>query len=266
MLITITGNVKVSIYGTPKDEIRRQLNGTESVESCCLYLPNDFRDLGIVGGIIRLVLDETSQTFSARTEYRVPEHLDDSDLERLKTLTMGQWSDGLGVGCFEEIGRKLGARIELLPFTQRDKVTIEQLDDGVITQRPADSIYRAARDGDLDAVRRLLESDCDIDLCRDGCSPLICAVLGGFRDVAIELIHRGANVTYFDAYLETDALMATALSNRITDADAAEIASELLTRGVDARSSRGRHSPIGMARNRNKVKLELVLLEHGAEK
>ncbi len=265
MLITITGNARVSVYGTPKDEVRRQLNGAESAESCCRYLPNDFRDLGIVGGNIRLVLDETSQTFSAVTEYRVPERLDDSQLERLKKLTTGQWSDGLGAGCFEETGRRLGARIELLPFAQRDKVTVQQLDDGIVTQRPADSVYRAARDGDLEAVRRLLDSNCDIDLCSDGTSPLISAVLGGFRDVAIELIQRGANVTYFDAESETDALMATALSNRITDEDAAEIASVLLSRGVNAKSTRGSHTPIGMARSRNKVKLERVLLEHGAE-
>ncbi|MEZ6138921.1 MAG: hypothetical protein R3C53_28885, partial [Pirellulaceae bacterium] len=87
----------------------------------------------------------------------------------------------------------------------------------------------------------------------------------GFRDVAIELIHRGADLTYFDVELETDALMATALSNRITDADAAEIASELLSRDVDARSTRGSQTPIDMARDRNKVKLVQVLLEHGAE-
>ncbi|MEZ6116801.1 MAG: hypothetical protein R3C28_09535, partial [Pirellulaceae bacterium] len=80
MLITITGSAKVSIYGTPKDEIRLQLSGIESADSCCRYLPNDFRDLGIIGGKILLFLDESSQTFSVRTEYRVPERLDTSQL------------------------------------------------------------------------------------------------------------------------------------------------------------------------------------------
>ena len=77
------------------------------------------------------------------------------------------------------------------------------------------------------------------------------------------LIERGADIHHIGP-LDEDALMATALSNSITDDDAAEIARLLLEKGVDPKGERGDYTPLFMAENREKAKLAAVLREFGA--
>ncbi len=266
MLIRIVGNAKVSVYGGSGDartDICRRLHGIESSESFAEHLPSRLADLGLVGGTIKLSYDIASDRFEVSTEFRCPNALSQDELDRVSRCTVGQWSDGLGAGCFDEIGRDVGARIELLPFLERDNIVVTQIDDGKATSKPKYDLYHAARNGELDKVRRLLDAGDDIEGAYEGSTPLNTAVLAGHRSVALVLIERGANIQAVDKR-GSDILMATALSNRISDEDAAVIARAILERGVLPNGKRGSYTPLFMARNRKKTHLEAVLLEFGA--
>ena len=104
-----------------------------------------------------------------------------------------------------------------------------------------------------------------------GYTPLHFAVLHEFAAVALELVRRGADVRARDPTGE-DPLMLTALSNRISDTDAARVARALLARGADVHGTHGKdaiprvgqYTPLYVAENRNKEMLAVVLREFGA--
>jgi hypothetical protein len=59
--------------------------------------------LGVAGGRLCVVLDETTEKLRVTTTYRVPRRLDADGLARLVEFTKGQWSDGSGSGSFENL-------------------------------------------------------------------------------------------------------------------------------------------------------------------
>jgi hypothetical protein len=276
MLIRITGFAEVTSDdggGLPTGAALRALDGAESDDECSNYLDDDLADLGITGGKVRLAYDAGAKAFRVVTEYASPLKLGPARLKRLVRATEGQWSDGIGEGCFDELADRLGVTIALAPLGERRGPVVEQIDDGKEAKKPGTALHKAARADDPAALRKRLDAGDDVNARHRGSTPLHVAVLAGQAASALELIARGADVHALDAQGE-DALMLAALSNRITDADAATVARALLERGADVHGPRGpdanprfgEYTPLYMARNRKKTKLAAVLKAFGAGK
>ncbi len=276
MLVRITGRAEV----TRGDEgpvtarsIIRQLDGAESDDACANYLDMGLADLGIAGGTVKLTYDSGDGQFRVSSEYTTPAKLKPAQLKRLARDTVGQWSDGIGEGCFDELAERLGVEIYLSPLGQDKDLRVEQLDDGKKPSKPRTGLAKAAREGDMAALRKHLDAGADMEARLQGYTPLHLAVLYGQAEAALDLIGRGADVNARDPQGE-DQLMLAALSNSITDADAARVARALLERGVsvygprgpEANPKHGEYTPLCMARNRKKTRLAAVLKELGASR
>jgi len=250
--------------------ILRKLDGFVSDDECSNYLDADLADLDITEGAVKLSYDETANQLWIVTEYKSPVKLNRSQLRHLVENTLGQWSDGIGEGCFVELEERLGVGIALFPLEPSD-LRIEQIDDGEKPPKSRMALAKAAREGDLATVHRLLSSGVDTEVRQQQFTPLHLAITYGHVDVALELIAHGADIHALDP-LGGDPLMICAMSNGINDEDAVRVARVLLERGVDPRSPRGnpeagpQHTPLYIARIRKKAKLAKVLREFGATK
>jgi hypothetical protein len=276
MLIRITGRAEVTVdNGEPVTarSIIRELDGAESEDACGNYIDCDLADLGITGGTVRLTYDTGEARFRVSTEYISPVKLKPAQLKRLARDTVGQWSDGIGEGCFFGLAESLGVTIDLSPLGQDADLLVEQIDDGRKVRKPNTALAEAAREGDMDSLRKHLDAGADVEARLQGYTPLHLAVVYGRAEAALELIARGAEMNVRDPDGE-DPLMLTALSNSISDADAARIARVLLERGASVYGPRGpeanprygEYTPLYMAKNRKKTKLAAVLKEFGATK
>jgi hypothetical protein len=276
VLIRITGRAEVTLENGEAVTARaliRKLDGLESDDACGNYLDTDLADLGITGGTVKLSYIAGESQFRVTTEYSTAVKLKPRQLQRLARDTVGQWSDGIGEGCFDDVAERLGVTIDLSPFGQEKDLRVEQLDDGKKVGKPQTALCKAAREGDMASLKKHLDAGADLEARLQGYTPLHLAVLYGQAEAALELIARGANINALDPDGE-DSLMLTALSNTISDADAARIARTLLKRGVSvygprgpmAKPSNGEYTPLYMARNRKKAKLIAVLREFGATK
>jgi uncharacterized protein len=273
MLIRISGRAVVTHDNggvVTARSLLRKLDGAESDDVCGNYLDSDFADLGITGGSVKLTYDSGEGEFRVITEYTSPFKLTHTQLKHLVRDTVGQWSDGIGEGCFDQLAEQLGVTIDLSPLGHKD-LRIEQVDDGKKVAKPKTALAKAAREGDMASLRKHLDAGVDINGRLQGYTPLHLAVIFGKREAALELIARGADIRARDPQGE-DSLMQTALSNGITDADAAWIARVLLERGVsvygrrgpDANPEYGEDTPLYIAKTRKKTKLVAVLKEFGA--
>ncbi|MGL4423620.1 MAG: ankyrin repeat domain-containing protein [Gemmataceae bacterium] len=276
MLVRITGRAEVT-----RDDggdvmarlIIRELDGAESDDVCANYLDSDLADLGITGGTVKLTYDSGEGQFRVSSEYTTPAKLKPAQLKRLVGETVGQWSDGIGEGCFDELAERLAVEIDLAPFGQDETLRVEQLDDGTKPSKPKTGLARAAREGDMTALRKHLVAGADLEARLQGYTPLHLAVLYGQVEAALELIDRGADINARDPEGK-DPLMHAAQSNSITDKGAAQVARALLERGVsvygprgpEANPKHGEYTPLYMAKNRKKAKLAAVLKEFGASK
>lgn len=275
MLVRVTGRAEVTREGgeTVTAAIIRELDGAESADACANYLDSDLADLGITRGTIRLAYDSAENQFRVSSEYTTPIKLKPAQLKRLARETVGQWSDGIGEGCFDDLAERLEVEIDLAPAGQDRDLRVEQVDDGTTPRKPKTGLAKAAREGDMAALRKHLDAGADPEGRLQGYTPLHFAVLYGRTEAALELISRGADIAARDPQGD-DPLMLAALSNNITDADAAEVARALLQRGAsvhcpkgpDANPKSGDYTPLYMAKNRKKTKLAGVLKEFGAIK
>jgi hypothetical protein len=274
MLIRISGLAKVGRpNGRPvtAQAIVSQLDGAESDDACGNYLDADLADLGITGGTVKLTYDAGERRFRVTTEYTSPVKLKPDQLQRLADDTKGQWSDGIGEGCFDDLAERLGVEIDLSPLDADDDFRVEQIDDGKKPRKTKTALAKAAREGDMASLRKVLDAGADLEARLQQYTPLHLAVLNGRAEAALELIARGADVNARDPD-DQDPLMLAALSNTITDADAATIARALLERGAGVYGPRGpkanpalgEYTPLYMAKNRKKSKLAAVLKEFGA--
>lgn len=271
MIITITGKTCIDVEhpdSNDLDKIGRSINGAKSANSCVAYLGADFDVYGLSDGHIELTYDQKTQSMGVVTRYVCANSMPQNIIDKLVARTQAQWSDGLGAGCFDELCERFHINIDLCPL-DADGPTVQFIDEektsasGKSTTPNSGELSRAARNGNSDEVRRLLDSGADIEeLYQDG-TPLIGAVLAGHVQVALELIDRGANIDFQGEYGD-DALICTALSNKLPDDGAAIIAEVLLRRGVDPNKMRDGMVPLEVAIERDKSKLVSVLKAHGA--
>ena len=271
MLIRISGRATVTLDGgeplTAVTKIKK-LDGAISEELCADHLAADRAALGITGGAVALARDSATKEWRVVTDYTAPTKLKPAQLKRLAADTAGQWSDGIGEACFDELAERLKVTIDLAPDKDTD-LRMEQIDDGRKPSRSKTALAKAARDGDLPTLLALLDAGADLESRLQGFTALNFAVLYGNADAALELIARGADLSAEDP-IGSDPLMATAMTNSLGDADAARIARALLERGVDPHRQRGKpgrgYTPLYMAKNRKKSALSKVLREYGAAK
>ena len=198
MLIRITGYAEVSLDdGGPVTGPAniRELDGVESDEICSDYLDSDLADLGITGGKVKLFYDAGEGRFQVSTEYTSPVKLEPVQLSRLARDTAGQWSDGIGEACFDELAARLGVVIDLSPRGQEKGLRVEQIDDGKHMGWAKTALAKAAREGDMVSLRRHLDAGDDLEARLQGYTPLHLAILYGQAAAALELIARARRST-----------------------------------------------------------------------
>ena len=106
--ITITGPVVVTDDATEKpitDPKRlRQFDGLHSGrETCSKYHDGEVADLELKGGAVTLVFDAAKKKLRVVSAFTSPRKLTAKELRDLVDDTQGQWSDGIGEGCFDTV-------------------------------------------------------------------------------------------------------------------------------------------------------------------
>ena len=202
MLVRITGRAEVTHEGggsVTASSVVRELDGAESEDACANHLDSDLADIGITGGMVKLTYDSGSGLFRVSSEYTVPAKLKPALLKRLARDTVGQWSDGIGEGCFDSVMEKREVFIDLSPG---GKATATQADDGTPAPKKspakvaAGALAKAAADGDLGTVKELVAGKAKLETRdRNGWTPLVAAIANDHLAVALYLIEHGASPT-----------------------------------------------------------------------
>jgi hypothetical protein len=271
MRIRIQGPATVTRRGKPVVDAQtvRALDGTESEDECTDYIDSALAARGIEGGRVRLWHDSKAKRFFVVTEYTAPQKLPATALRRLVAATRGQWSDGIGEGCFEDLAERLGVEIDLTPAA--DAVAADQIADAPAAPkgtRPPNklALAKAAQGGELKEVRELLDAGADTEVMLQKHTPLHLAILYSRVAVAKLLIERGAKVNARTPQ-GWDPLVLCGQIDSLRDGLAAEIARALLEHGARPNGRRGnenwlKRSPLDAAEG--KPKLRAVLREFGA--
>ena len=269
MLISISRRAEVRAK-SKKTDIREALNeGLVSKDTCVDYLYGSLLDFDFQDGHVKLVFDSDNDEWRVRTDYLTNETVEQWRIDKLVKLTQGQWSDGIGEGCFDEAADAAGVSINLYPWKVDDSlvVDIDEEKKPPKGKRPSYALFKAAHAGDLSEVKRLLDAGDDIEVGMHGRTPLHAAIRTGAFDVAMELLRRGADpfATYTGPMEgQVDALMEAAMSNDLGDKDAAAMTEALLQRGVDPIGERDGYTPLLMAETRDKHEMMATLRKNGA--
>ena len=125
MRITITRGAKVWTSGVPAEQLEQLKNGLASDESCLDYAHGEVAELGLEGGQIVIYQDADSKKWNVRTTYQSPTDLSESQIKKLVAYTTGQWSDGLGAGCFDPFCEQTGASIQVYPFRASAPLSVD---------------------------------------------------------------------------------------------------------------------------------------------
>jgi ankyrin repeat protein len=186
--------------------------------------------------------------------------------------TEGQWSDGIGEGCFDSVMDRRNVFIDLAPDTG-GKVKATQVDDGTPPPQKspakvsAEALWKACADGDLVKVKQLVGPKVKLDTRgRYGRTPLIAAIANDHLDVALYLIANGAGRSATDKEKNTPLWWAAIRSGWVKTHQNVKLAEALLEAGalVDAPDKDG-VTALLWAANRGAVKLVELLLARGAD-
>jgi uncharacterized protein len=203
--VELTGIARVTddLTGQPLTDPKRvakvaKLRNTDDTISD--YFDKELEDLGVTGGDLRLALDPSGQGFFVVSTFKAPRPLSKEQLGLLVADTIGQWSDGIGEGCFDIPATEHKVTIDLVQ-RDRKKVTVEQTDDGkpVKEKKPptakavrAVELVDAADKGDLAKVWSLLAAGVDPNgFNKNKVNALFCAAYEGHVDIVRELLAVG---------------------------------------------------------------------------
>lgn len=198
---------------------------------CANYLDHDeLNDISIVGGAIEIMHAPHEGGLRVVTEYWSPAELTPDQLQALADQTLGQWSDGIGEGCFDEWSQESGIDLDLAPFTRDDyqEPVAEQAEDGREVPRFA-HLAKAVWKGKLDVVQQAVAEKADLNAIYDGHTALLLAIMKKDAAMALLLIEGGADVNR-GAVIGTTPLMAC---TSLPPADALRVAKALVARGCD---------------------------------
>jgi hypothetical protein len=202
-------------------------------------------------GDIRVLSSERNDGLIAKSSIRSVRTLTGSELEILQSHVEGTWSDGVGE-CLALDG--MGFYIDL------DHIDCQQMDDGIVSQGSGTrDLFPAIHAGNIDKVRAAINDGENINAILGGTTTLGWAI--AFADAAIAhlLIDHDVDVHYLEHCMQT-VLVACAASRNLPDADAASVATRLLTIGGFDDSEIDR--AIEIASQRRKTKLVEVLNNH----
>jgi hypothetical protein len=195
------------------------------------YLYDDLlNDISVVGGAIELVFDPDSGNLRVISEYWSPSGLNVEQLQALADHTLGQWSDGIGEGCFDEWSRQTDIDLDLAPFASDcyQPPTFEQVDDGREVPRFA-HLAKAVWNEKVEVVRQAVAEKADLNAVYDGHTALLLAIHRKNVSIVMLLIEGGANVNLASVTGTTPLMACVSLS----PADSITVARALLANGAD---------------------------------
>lgn len=276
-VVTISGPVVVTDDATDKpiaDPGRlATFDGLNSGrETCSKYHHGTVAGLGLKGGQVRLAFDAAKKKLRVVSVFDSRRRLTKEELAYLIDDTSGQWSDGIGEGCFDAVMDRRKVFVDLSPDTG-GKVTATQVEDDrpvpkvSAAKASAADLVKAAGAGDLPKVKELVAAKAKLDgRGQHGYTPLTAAISGDHLDVALYLIEQGADVSREDKN-GTDPLRWAAIrSEWVKKHQNVTLAAVLLDKGaaVDTRDKDG-FTPLIWAANRGAVKLVELLIARGAD-
>jgi uncharacterized protein len=235
------------------------LNGLRyDTDVCANYLDHELlNDVSIVGGAIQLEFDPQRSELRVVSEYWSPAALQPDQLQALVDQTLGQWSDGIGEGCFDEWSLQSGIHLDLAPFAldSYERPVADQVEDGRVAPRFA-HLAKAVWKGSLDVVRQAVAEKADLNAIYDGHTALLLAIQQQNTQAALLLIEGGADVNR-PSVMGTTPLMACA---SLEPANAVAVATALLTKGanLDFRDMAGK-TALDEAQDNNQKELAALL-------
>jgi hypothetical protein len=246
-------------------QLLQSLNGLRyDGDVCANYLYHELlNDVSIVGGAIQMAFDPQRGGLRVVSEYWSPAALKPDQLQALVDQTLGNWSDGIGEGCFDEWSLQSGIHLDLAPFAldNYERPVAEQVEDGRMVPRFA-HLAKAVWKGSLDVVRQAVAEKADLNAIFDGHTALLVAIQREDTQAALLLIEGGADVNRA-TILGTTPLMACASLKQ--PADAVAVATALLAKGanVDGRNMAGK-TALDEAQDEGRKELAALLTAHRA--
>jgi hypothetical protein len=221
---------------------------------CAKYLDDELADLGIVGGEIHAAIRRGKAVLDVR--YWIPDGTAEEIIERLREDTKRQLDDGIGE-CGFDCETSEGSVI--IWGISQDLISIERVDDGVIVKE-APRIPRAARDGNIDELIAVIESDEEeIDVEHQGYTALQLAILSGKVDAVRILLDAGADANRVDEEGATP-LELCALARELNDDQSRDVAEALLKAGADPlHTNPSGYTAKSYAELRGKTKMAMIV-------
>ena len=109
------------------------------------------------------MFDAAKKKLRVVSEFTSIRKLTAKELALLIDDTRGQWSDGIGEGCFDRVMDRKKVVIDLSPYGS--KVSATQADDGKAAPKPktANELWKAVAAGDLEAVKEIVAGKAKLD-------------------------------------------------------------------------------------------------------
>jgi hypothetical protein len=268
MRVTIAGPARaidLTLGGEIVDpETLRTLHGLKTEETCVDYFDDPLGEIGLTGGHLQIVFDETSKQLQICTVYHTPRRLKQAELRQLVQDTRGQWSDGIGENGIETGNANIEIDLDPGWMCPVAELKIEQLDDGFKVAKPRPSpLFAAVKKDDVARIATLLQDGEDVDA-RDRFqkTPLCYAVEENKIEAARLLIEHGATLNLAGIKSSFTPLTCAASSGHV------EILKLMLEAGADPNfyDPAFEYFPLQMAcSGRKQPEAARLLVEYGAD-
>jgi hypothetical protein len=273
--ITVSGPAVVTDDATDEpitdpNRLRTFHGLTSGRETCAKYHHGPVADLGLKGGVVTLAFDEKAKTLRVVSVFTGPRGLTAAELRALVADTDGQWSDGIGEGCFDRVAEKQKVTFDLSP--PDGKPSAIQAADGPAPPRASAGkaagaeLAKAAGVGDLAAVERLAAAGADVNARDKHGRPALAAAVGGDHTaVALALLGHGADPNGADKEKMPPLSWAAIRSGWVKHRNV-KLAEALLAAGADVNGrDKNGYTALHWAANRGSAALVRVLLDGGAD-